>query len=655
MFINAGLLLQGDMHLRYPKLFSHGCIGNLKVKNRIVFAPISTNLASVTGEVTKRLIEHYHRIAQGGAGLIIVENACVHFPEGRHGATQPRIDSDEFMPGLYHLAQAIHQAGAKACIELTHPGGAADPKITKTKPIAPSSVPMRADGTVPRELTKDEIEELACIFGEAALRARKALFDMVEIQAGHGLLINQFLSPLTNKRKDEYGSSLDGRLRFPKMIIEKMKEYAGEDFPVSVRLGVEEFTEGGIRISEGKIIAKRLSEAGADAIHVTLGKTDREKRLEPMPYPQGWRTYLAEEVRSEVDVPVITVGVIREPWFAEKILEEGKADYVALGRALIADPEWPLKAMRGEEKSIRRCVSCNECVMARHYEGLPIRCSLNPTVDLDRMLSKIEKTEIRRRIMVIGGGPAGMEAARICALRGHEVHLYEREVELGGALNMASKIPGKEKLKWIVEYYLHELSRLGVHVRLGRPAGKREAEELKPDVIILAAGAEPVIPDIPGVKNSNVVSAQDVLKGKVMMKNRRVVVIGGGLIGLETAWYLASKENDVTVLKRYETISKSIEPLYASYLLSELERHKVKIIFKVKVKAIKPDSVIAENTEGESINVPADWVVLARGLKPSSAIIKELEGYEVHVIGDCLKPRRIYNAISEGFAAAQRI
>lgn len=260
----------------YPELFEHGYIGEVEVKNRIVFAPVSTNLASVTGEVSERLIEHYYRVAKGGAGLIIVENACIHFPEGRHGATQPRIDSDEFIPGLYRLAQAIHQAGAKACIELTHPGGAADPKITKVQPIAPSPLPIRSDGTVPKELTREEIEELACMFGEAALRARKAFFDMIEIQAGHGLLINQFLSPLTNKRKDEFGGCLEGRLRFPRMVIEKVKEYAGKDFPVSVRLGVEEFTEDGINISEGRIISKKLSEAGADAIHVTLGKTERE-------------------------------------------------------------------------------------------------------------------------------------------------------------------------------------------------------------------------------------------------------------------------------------------------------------------------------------------------------------------------------------------
>jgi len=639
----------------YPKLFEKGYIGRVEIKNRIVFAPISTNLASVNGEVSQRLIDHYYRVARGGAGLIIVENACVHFPLGRHGATQPRIDSDEFIPGLYHLAQAIHRAGAKACIELTHPGGVADPKIIKGRPIAPSAIPLREDGTIPRELSGEEIEELADSFGAAALRARRARFDMVEIQAGHGLLINQFLSPLTNRRRDEYGGSLEGRLRFPRMVVERVKEYAGEDFPVSVRLGVEEFREGGIRLEEGKIIAKKLVEAGADAIHVTLGRSGREKRLEPMPYPQGWRVYLAEEVKKVVDAPVITVGVIREPSFAEKILEEGRADFVALGRALLADPEWPRKAMMGEERAIRRCVSCNECVRARHYEGVPIRCTLNPEVELGGELARIKPAEVRRKVMIIGAGPAGLEAARVCALRGHEVHLYEREERIGGTLNIASTIPGKEKLRWIVDYYAYELPRLGVQIHLQRHVDRGEVERLKPDVVIVAAGASPVLPKIQGVGNPNVVVAHRVLRGEVDIRNRRVTVIGGGIMGLEAAEFLACRGNEVTVVRRYETILRKIEPLYASYLLERLRDLGVKIMSRVHVEEITSNSVVVRDQKGRRIEIPSDWVVIARGLQPNRAILHELEGYPTYLIGDCLRPRRIYHAILEGFITALQV
>jgi len=643
-----------SMSVTYSKLFERGRIGNLEIKNRVVFAPISTNLASVTGEVSEKLIQHYYKVAKGGAGLIIVENTCVQFPEGRHGAAQPRIDSDDFVPGLYHLAQAIKQAGAKACIELAHPGGVADPKVIGRQPVAPSSVPMKTEVT-PRELTKNEIEKTARAFGMVALRAKKALFDMVEVQAGHGLLINQFLSPLTNKRNDEFGGNLENRMRFAKMVIEKIKEYAGDGFPISVRLGVEEFTIGGITIDEGKVIAKELADAGADTIHVTVGNTDREKRLEPIPYLQGWRTCLAEQVKKEVNVPVITVGVIREPWFAEKILEEGKADFVALGRALIADPEWPKKALKGEEKAVRRCISCNECVIARHYEELPIRCSINPSIGLDEKLTEIKKAKIKKKVMIIGAGPAGMEAARVSALRGHEVHLYEENSELGGTLNIASIIPGKEKLKWVIEYYAYELPRLGVHTHLGCVADKKEVEKLKPDIVIVASGAKPTTPNIPSVNNSNVVFAHDILKAKVKIEKSKVTIIGGGLIGLETAEFLASKNNEVTVVKRYETISRDIEPIYAQYLFSELKKLGVNIMVKAKVKEIRVNCVTVEDDEGKIISIPADWVVIARGLRPFSGIAHELNDYKAYLIGDCLEPRRIYNAIFEGYMTARQI
>ncbi|MGQ9723454.1 MAG: oxidoreductase [Candidatus Jordarchaeum sp.] len=633
---------------KFPKLFEPGFLGDLKVKNRIVMAPISTNLANVGGEVTQQLIDHYSRIARGGVGLIIIENACVHFPHGRHGTTQPRIDSDEFIPSLYNLTHAIHRMGARVGIELAHPGGAADIRFTKTQPVAPSSIPVKSEAVIPKTLTRKEIEELVDIFGKAALRAQRAGFDMVEIQAGHGLLINQFLSPLYNKRDDYFGGTLDGRIRFPKMIIERIKDYAGKSFPVSVRLGVEEFEDGGIRIEEGKLIAKKLAEAGADAIHVTVGNC-LEKRLEPMPYPQGWRVYLSEEVKKEVDVPVIAVGVIREPWFAEKILEEGRADFIALGRALIADPQWPKKAFNGKEKAIRRCFSCNECVMARHYKDLPIRCSFNPMIGFDKRLVGLKEAKHKKKVMVIGAGPAGMEAARVAALRGHEVHLFDKEKQIGGTLNTAAVIPGKEKLKWIVEYYAYALPMLGVHMQLGQLVDKQKIDTINPDAVIMATGSELERPQINGIENANAFSFKDVLKGEVKIEGEKVVVIGGGLIGLETALFLVSFRNHVTVLKRYETISENMDPIYATHLLSSLQKQGVNIISNARILEIKQSHIIL--AQGKETNkLYFDKIVLARELKPSNKLAKEVKtGGEVYIIGDALKPRKIFDAIHEGF------
>jgi len=640
---------------KFPKLFEHGFIGRLGIENRIVMAPISTNLAGVEGEVTQQLIDHYSRIAKGGVGLIIVENMCVHFPEGRHGTTQPRIDRDEFIPGLHRLVQAIQQYGVKVGVELAHPGGVADVRFIKTQPVAPSSIPMKSGTVTPRVLTKEEIEELVDMFGKAALRAKKAGFNMVEIQAGHGLLINQFLSQLYNKRKDEFGGSLDGRIRFLKMIVEKIKGYAGKSFPISVRLGVEEFEEGGIKIEEGKRIAKKLSDAGVDAIHVTLGGTTMEKRLEPMPYPQGWRVYLAEEIKKVVDVPVIAVGVIREPWFAEKILQEGKADFIALGRALIADPQWPKKALMGEEKGIRRCISCNECVRARHFEDLPIRCSFNPTIGIDKKFATIKKTNHKKKVMIVGAGPAGMEAARVAALRGHDVYLFDKENQIGGTLNIAAAVPGKDKLRWIVEYYAYILPKLGVHIQLREFVDKQKIEAFSPDVVIIATGSELTMPQIPGMKNINGLSFKEVLKGEVKIEREKVVVLGGGLIGLETALFLASLGNDVTILKRYETISEDIDPVYAPHLLSKLQKQGVKIISKVLVMEIEQNQAIIKNHSKEPNKVYFDKIVLTRELMPSNEFAKEIEASKVYLIGDALKPRRIFNAVFEGFMIGRQI
>jgi len=640
---------------KFPKLFEHSFINCLEIENRIVMAPISTNLASVEGEVTQQLIDHYSRIAKGGVGLIIVENMCVHFPEGRHGTTQPRIDTDQFIPGLHRLVQAIQQYGVKVGVELAHPGGVADVRFIKTQPVAPSSMPMKSGTVTPRALTKEEIEELVDMFGKAALRAKKAGFDVVEIQAGHGLLINQFLSPLYNKRKDEFGGSLDGRIRFPKMIVEKIRDYAGKSFPISVRLGVEEFEEGGIKIEEGRLIAKKLSDAGVDTINVTLGGTSMEKRLEPMPYPQGWRVYLTEEIKKVVDVPVIAVGVIREPWFAEKILQEGKADFIALGRALIADPQWPKKALMGEEKAIRRCFSCNECVRARHFEDLPIRCSFNPTIGIDKKFVTIKKTKHKKKVMIVGAGPAGMEAARVAALRGHDVYLFDKENQIGGTLNIAAAVPGKDKLRWIVEYYAHTLPKLGVHIHLREFVDKQKIEAFGPDVVIIATGSELTMPQIPGMKNISGLSFKEVLKGEVKIEREKVVVLGGGLIGLETALFLASLGNDVIVLKRYETVSENIDPVYAPHLLSSLQKQGVKIISKVTVIEIEQNQALIKNHSKEPNKVYFDKIVLTRELIPSNKLAKEIEASKVYLIGDALKPRRIFNAVFEGFIIGRQI
>jgi len=640
---------------RYSKLFEPGFIGKMKLKNRIIMPPISTNLAGEDGTVTDELVFHYAERARGGVGLITVENVCVDYPLARHRAAQPRIDDDAFIPGLRRLADAVHEAGALIAAELTHPGMNAELCFTAGQiPVAPSAVPRPKDGLLPRALSREEVMEVVGKYVEAARRAKTAGFDAVELQACHGLLINQFLSPLTNKRQDEYGGSRENRLRFLLEILDGIRLYLG-DFPVMVRLVAEDLLEGGLTLEDGRWFARRLEEAGTNAIHPDFGLGGKEKRLEPMPYPQGWRIYLAEGIKEAVSIPVIAVGVIREPLIAEEILQAGKADFVALGRALIADPEWPNKALAGEEKSIRKCISCNECVVARHVEDAPLRCTLNPAVGQGKDFSRIGRAEVRKRVLVIGGGPAGMEAARVAARRGHQVALYEKENRLGGTLNIAYIPPGKEKLNWVTEYYSSELPRLNVELHLGEMVDAEMVRAWRPDAVIVATGSEPAVPEVPGVDRPNVIVAQMLLAQRMQFADKRIVVIGGGMLGLETAEYLAAQGNAVTVLKRYTTVSRLIEPLYCDYLLRKLKKEGAEIITEVEVEKITESGVVVRDRQGGTRLIPADWVVMARGARASDKLAREIEEFHPVVIGDAVEPRKIIDAIREGFVVAKAI
>jgi 2,4-dienoyl-CoA reductase-like NADH-dependent reductase (Old Yellow Enzyme family)/pyruvate/2-oxoglutarate dehydrogenase complex dihydrolipoamide dehydrogenase (E3) component len=640
----------------FQSLFELGSIGTMTLKNRLIMPPISTNLAGKDGTVSEKLVFHYAERAKGGVGLITVENICIAYPLARHGAAQPRIDDDAFIPGLRRLTDAIHQGGAKAAVELTHPGMNADLRYIEAEtPVAPSAVPRFKDGLVPRALLREKVAEVVDEYVEAARRAQEAEFDAVELQACHGLLINQFLSPLTNRREDKYGGDRENRIRFLVEIVEGIKRHVGVDFPVMVRLVAEDMIEGGVTPEEGRWFARRLEEVGADAIHPDFGLGDKEKRLEPMPYPQAWRVYLAEGIKQAVSVPVIAVGVIREPEVAEEILQTGRADFVALGRALNADPEWPNKAQAGKVASIRRCIGCNECVIARHVADAPLRCSLNATVGRSAEERRLEPASVPKRVLVVGGGPAGMEAARVAALRGHQVMLYEQEPRLGGMLNVAALPPGKEKLEWITAYFTHELARLGVEVHLRETMDADKVHALKPEAVIIATGCSPAVPPIPGVDGSNVVVAQQLLDRHMRFTGQRVAIIGGGMLGLETAHYLAAQDNAVTVLKRYETIGRSIEPLYRDYLLRELGEHGVDIMTGLEVKAVRADGVLVRGQTGADQVILADRVVLARGARPANELAQAVQDLHPIVIGDASEPRKIIDAITDGYLTARLI
>lgn len=633
--------------MSYNNLFSEIRVGSLILKNRIIFPPISTNFASVDGEVTPYFIYHYARRAKGGAALITLENMCIQYPDARHGATQPRIDDDRFIPGLSLLAYEIHKYDSLAFMELTHPGLFSELKHSGGKtPVAPSDVDLRKDHLHPHVLTEDEIREIIEIFAQAALRAKKAQFDGVEIEAAHALLVNQFLSPIANKRTDKFGGSLENRVRFVSMLIDRIKEVCGRNFTVTARLGVIDFVDGGIDIKEGAKIAKAFEEMGYAAVHADVGFGNKEYRLEPMQYKEAWRTSYAEELKKEgVKIPVVAVGMIRNPSVAEDIISSGKADLVALGRTLIADPDWPVKAETGREKEIKRCIGCSECIKARHDEGTGLRCGVNPTV------GTIGETEVfapalnRKRVLVIGAGPAGLESATVLKQRGHNVEIWEKNSYIGGTLYLASVPPGKEKLKWLIEYYRYMIRKLGIVLKLGHTANIKEIEQYNPDAVIMAYGSKCLVPPIKGIHNPNSITFRDVLTKKVMISGKKVVVGGGGLVGCETALYLAELDNKVTIAEMLPEIATGTETLSRNYLLRELKEHKVEILTNAPVNEIESDFVKLGNGD----TIPADYFVIAFGGKPDHSLYNEVrKRFETYIVGDAVKTRKIIDAVREG-------
>ena len=603
----------------YSLLFDKIYIRNVELKNRIVFPPISTNFANPDGSLSERFIAHYERRAKGGAGLIIVENSCIDWPEGKKGAFQPRIDTEKMIAGWKELTERVHKYDAKISVELTHPG---------------------YEGKDINDLTDEEISFLISKYVEAALIAKNSGFDMVEIQGAHGLLVNKFLSPLTNKREDIWGK----RLRFAIEIRMGIFERCGEDFPVTIRLAVDDFKEGGIDLREGKLIAEELVTKGYDMIQADVGLGPKELRLEPISYEEGWRSYLAKEILPQ-KVPVAAVGMIRSPETAVKILSEG-ADIVVLGRTLIADPDWPEKVRRNAIKSIRKCIGCSECIKARHDEDVPIRCGVNPNVGNEEELKPVTEP---KKVVIVGCGPAGLEAATIAAKKGHNVVVFCKD--FGGQIDMASVPPGKDKLKWLSDYFSDEIKGYKNIKIVQTEATKESVLNEKPDYLILASGVKPIVPF--KTDGKRILSYQDILGKKLEIRDKRVVIGGGGLIGCETA-ELLSLNNRVMIIEMLDDVASGMETISRNHLLNGLAKNGVTIHKRKKILELNEREVIIENLDsGEKEKIGYDIFVSAFGNKPY--IPFETDGFDcdIKVIGDALEVRKIVNAVKEGYEAAK--
>lgn len=641
---------------KFKKIFERGFLGNLEVKNRLIMSAMGTRLASEIGGVSQRQIDYYSERAKGGVGTIITEVTSVDYPLGVTAPTSLTIHSDAYIVGHNELVEAVHTLGSKIICQLVHAGRQTTMSSTGgIQPVAPSAIPCKFLDVMPRELTSDEIKGIVIKFIEAAVRAKTAGYDGVELHGAHGYLIAGFMSANSNHRNDMYGGSFSRRMAFPLEIIQGIRKELGWEFPLLFRFSADEFVDGGRKLEESKKVAKILENAGVDALNVSAGTYDSmTKVIQPMSYPEACMIYLAESIKNIVKIPVIGVGVVRNPETAEEILKAGRVDFVALGRALLADPYWPQKAREGKEKEIIRCISCNSCIEERAFRGLHIRCALNPLTGREWLKKSIVPVRRRKKVFVIGGGPAGMMAALTAKRKDHKVTLYERTGELGGQLRRACVLPGSEKFTWFLNYLINQINREGIETILQNSVVPETIFQGEPDAVILASGAKPIIPDIPGISDESFCTAWQVLEGKKRIEDKEVLIVGAGCVGCETALYLAPENKKIIIVEMMRSIAPAAGPITRMDIISRIQQTEIEILLERKVRRIEKPVVVLTDKEKKEEQVEVDVVVFSTGVAPLNDLKKELEGKvaEFFAIGDCVRPRKIIDAVYEGFQAA---
>jgi 2-enoate reductase len=648
------------------KLFEPGWIGKLKLKNRLAMAPMAIGgLVEPDGRFSEQAIAYYRERARGGTGLIITGLATVESEIERNllngWAAFPRMDSGAYVPRLSKLADAVHDYGAKLAIQLTAGFGRVAPQflMRQGRPPAPSVVPcFHNPKELTREMTLEEIQRMIKAFATAARVAQSAGADAVELHGHEGYLLDQFKTALWNKRTDRYGGDLAGRLRFPQEVIAAIKKATGQNFPLIYRVGLDHYLEGGRKLEEGVEVARRLESFGVDALHVDAGCYETWDWAHPPLYHQpGCLADMAAAAKQAVRIPVIAVGRLGYPELAEQLLHEGKADFIALGRALLADPEWPEKVRLKQAQYIRPCIGDHEGCLGRTFKGKPLSCSVNPAVGLEDEL-KLSPASKPLRVLVVGGGPAGMEAARVAAIRGHEVSLFEQGDRLGGTLIPGAVPAFKKDLRQLTDYFERQLPRVGVEIKLGQEATPQFIMDAGAEVVILATGAKPFMPELPGITKPHVVSAIDLLMGKASPSARaNVIVLGGGEVGCETAVHVAERGCRVTLIETLPQVLRGVFEANRLQLLRMMQGHQVRVLANTRLQEVKDSSVLVRSHDGAIEEIPATMVVVAIGSTPRTELLTALSESlpRVHAIGDCVTPRNVFAAFWEAYRLARLI
>jgi len=645
---------------RLERLFSAAVIGGVPIRNRIVMPPMTTMMAEEDGSISQQQIDYYEARARGGVGLIIFELMRVD----RYPSYIPKaaaLCDDKFIPRFGDLVKVVHAHGSRIVPQIAHIGPESLCFLEGVQPVGPSPILSRMTGQVSRELAVDEIGGIVDEFVQAARRAGEAGCDGIELHAAHSyLLAGSFVSALRNRRTDAYGGNANGRTKLLVEIVKAIRTRMGQDFAILLRISGEEQLPGGRDILETQYVVHILEDAGVDAFHISSGVyLHLQWRINPpIGTPYGINTGYSAAVKQVTDRPVIAVGRINDPRFAEHVLERNLADFVAMGRPLLADPDLPEKAQQGRFEDIAPCVGCGLGCFAELAAGRALTCLVNPTVGREKEMA-IEPTSSPRKVVVAGGGPGGLEAARILALRGHDVTLFERTGRLGGQLHLAAIAPMKQELCQAIGYLSRQVEKSGTNVVLNTDLTVDSVEQLSPDVVVVATGSEPLVPDLPGVHSEKVMSAAQALTGRKASRANNVLVVGGGMVGCEVADHLAYPGDNTTLSRTVVTIVEvrpdiglDMPEPQRMLLLQRLRDKGVNIITSAAVEEILEDGAVLVMDGARETIRGMDIIVLALGSRSVDSLSKRLQGTvdQVYVIGDAREPRRALEAIAEGSA-----